>query len=135
MAHRKNGKKEAASPSLQFIYALGSGLMGGIIMLCISFCLAALSVKRSALEGGKVFILALACVAFSAFATGYISAKMMKHKGILYGFISSLLLAVLPIFISLLLTDFKFSYHSIVIILTMVLSGTAGGILAVNILK
>lgn len=135
MKHTKTGKKEAVSAPLKLTYALGSGLVGGIITLCISSCLAALSVKRSSLEGEKVFILALVCAVFSAFITGFITAKMMKHKGILYGFISSLLLAVLLILISLLLTDFKFSYHAIVILLTMILSGTAGGILAVNILK
>lgn len=135
MAHRKNGKKEAVSAPLQLVYALGSGIIGGIIILCISFCLAALSVKRSSSEGERVFILALVSAAFSAFATGFISAKMMKRKGILYGFVSSFLLAILLIFISLLLTDFNFSYHAIVILLTMMFSGIVGGILAVNIIK
>lgn len=133
MAHAKQAKNEPVSMTLKLLKALGYGVAAGIIMLCISLSLAAVSVQRSSSEGSRVFILAVVCAAVSALITGFTTAKIMRCKGILYGALSSFILAVLLIFISLICSDFKFTYHSIVIILTMMLSGAAGGIAAVNL--
>lgn len=133
--HSKQTKKEPISASVQLIRALGFGIGSGIVMLFITLSLAAVSVQHSSLEGRRVFIFAIVCAAVSSLTAGFTSAKIMRCKGILHGALSSLILAFLLIFISLLCSDFKFTYRSIVILLTMILAGATGGITAVNFIR
>lgn len=132
---RNKAKKEPVSAPMQLVRALGFSAGAGIVMLCISLSLAAVSVQRSSLEGNKVFIFAIVCASVSSLAAGFTAARIMRCKGILYGILSSFILAFFVIFISFLCSDFKITYRSIVILLTMILTGAAGGIAAVNFMR
>lgn len=136
MKKRKRANKtEPDSVAKQFLRAIIFGVSAGTIMLCISLSLAAVSVQRSSSEGTKVFILAVICAVCSALVTGFVTSKIMCKKGVLYGFTSSLILAFILLAISLIVSDCKITYHSIAILLTMMLGGATGGVLAVNILN
>lgn len=133
--HTNKTKKEPISAPVKLARSVGTGVAAGIITLCVSMCLASVSIQRSSLDGSKVFVFAVICADVSSLVTGFIAAEIMRCKGILHGTMSSFLLACILILFSFLCSDFKFTYHSVVILLTMILTGAAGGIAAVNFVR
>ncbi|GKU75693.1 TIGR04086 family membrane protein [Paenibacillus sp. L3-i20] len=116
---------------------IGSPLLAGVVFsliwlaigaLLLSFMLHLTNMKESELGTYALFV-----HAFSALAGGFTSGKRSERKGWYNGGVLGLLYGIIVIIVSFLAADATFSWDSVTMLGSALLSGALGGMVGVNL--
>lgn len=131
MRHDKSSTKETdftiALKAILFGVAVGAAICAGFLFLFAFLFVAVKSIPQFMIQ-----VIAIICAAIGAFVSGYISIRIYRSKGLIYGAFAGFLLFVLLTLIAFIISRDKFTYITLIRLLTMVFSGAVGGILGVN---
>lgn len=131
MRHDKSNTKETdftiALKAILFGVAVGAAICAGFLFLFAFLFVAVKSIPQFMIQ-----VIAIICAAIGAFVSGYISIRIYRSKGLIYGAFAGFLLFVLLTLIAFIISRDKFTYITLIRLLTMVFSGAVGGILGVN---
>ena len=115
----------------KYLY-LFKGVIFGLISLITAVLLSALFIYKSNLSDKFYIPLMLASVVLSGFVSGYLSVIKIRKNGLMNGAVSTVA-SVVVLFIAMLVANRGFNLLMIIPCLILVVSGTLGGIAAVNI--
>lgn len=115
----------------KYLY-LFKGVIFGLISLISAVLLSALFIYKSNLSDKFYIPLMLASVVLSGFVSGYLSVMKIRKNGFMNGAVSTVA-SVVVLFIAMLVANRGFNFLMIIPCLILVVSGTLGGIAAVNI--
>lgn len=127
---------QTSNSSDGFIEAFKAMVLGTLIgsVFCVLFlCLFAFifvtvkTIPQSMIQG-----LALLCAAIGAFVSGYVTIRIYRSKGLIYGTSSGILLFLIITIVGFIISRDKFSYITLLKFAIMALSGAIGGVLGVN---
>lgn len=115
---------------LLMLKGIGISMFLSIIMiLVLSMVLSFSNVKESVIMPTVIFI-----SSFSILIGGYLVAKRIENKGIIYGSILGLIYMMILYFISSIMNfDFSLNVSAIMMIAFGIIGGAIGGILGVNL--
>ncbi len=100
-----------------------------IMILILSIVLSFSNVKENVIMPSVIFI-----SSFSILLGGFLVAKKMNEKGIVYGSILGLVyMAILYLISSIINFDFSLNVNAIIMIALGVIGGAIGGVLGVNL--
>lgn len=111
---------------------LFKGVISGLISLISAVLLSALFIYKSNLSDKFYIPLMLASVVLSGFVSGYLSVMKIRKNGLMNGAVSTVA-SVIVLFIAMSVANRGFNLLMIIPCLILVVSGTLGGIAAVNI--
>ena len=115
----------------KYLY-LFKGVIFGLISLISAVLLSALFIYKSNLSDKFYIPLMLASVVLSGFVSGYLSVMKIRKNGLMNGAVSTVA-SVIVLFIAMSVANRGFNFLMIFPCLILVVSGTLGGIAAVNI--
>jgi putative membrane protein (TIGR04086 family) len=115
----------------KYLY-LFKGIISGLISLISAILLSALFIYKSNLSDKFYIPLMLASVVLSGFVSGYLSVMKIRKNGLMNGAVSTVA-SVIVLFIAMSVANRGFNLLMIIPCLILVVSGTLGGIAAVNI--
>ncbi len=115
----------------KYLY-LFKGVIFGLISLISAVLLSVLFIYKSNLSDKFYIPLMLASVVLSGFVSGYLSVMKIRKNGFMNGAVSTVA-SVVVLFIAMLVANRGFNLLMIIPCLILVVSGTLGGIAAVNI--
>lgn len=121
----KNKSKRENTPFLLILYALLTETA-----FFIASCILALILD---IKQGNYYIFCLAALSVGSLASGFISARITRKKGMLNGIIYALPSNILFTLISASLNSFSVDYNVILSLAMLVVCSAAGGIASVNI--
>lgn len=125
-------KVEAAGVTL--IRALLYGAVFGIlIMLALTVLFSILMVSNDMSQSILVVLSGIAC-SLGAFSAGFAAAKKFKSRGFLIGALSALLIFLLILALGLILSN-PITLNAAIKLILVVLFGSIGGIMGINIKK
>lgn len=107
-------------------------LAGAFLCAALMTACAAGFAASGKLPGNLLHGIMLVLLAGSGFVAGSVSAKLAKERGILYGGLSGGVLAVIWLICSIAILGEMLTIGALTKIMILLLSGTIGGILAVN---
>ncbi|MDK2802143.1 MAG: TIGR04086 family membrane protein [Oscillospiraceae bacterium] len=113
-------------------YMMISSIIGLSISIFITFLSAILIVKFS-IPNYIQSIMSTISLALSGFTAGIISSKFIKSKGILFGFLTGIILSIYIILVSLLIFSSGITMLGISKLFIIIICSTIGGILGVNL--
>lgn len=116
-----------ALKAILFGVAVGAAICAGFLFLFAFLFVAVKSIPQFMIQA-----IAMICAAVGAFTSGYISIRIYRSKGLLYGALAGFLLFVLLTLVAFIISRDKFTYITLTRLLTMVFSGAVGGFLGVN---
>ncbi|MVB12958.1 hypothetical protein CAFE_37110 [Caprobacter fermentans] len=121
-------------PVLDAVRAIVIGSVAGAFLCAVFLGVLALAfVSAESIPQGLLSPLVIAVSVLSAFAAGYIAAKISKKRGLLFGAAAGMLLFALFLFSGLAISNKATEpAQSGVRLLVMVLSGSVGGVLSVS---
>jgi len=130
----KSSKSIRQKPVLDSIRAIVIGSVAGALICAVFLGVSALVfVSAESIPRGFLSPLVIAVSVLSAFAAGYIAARISKKRGMLFGAASGILLFALFLFSGLAVSNKAVEpAQSGIRLLVMVLSGAIGGVLAVS---
>ncbi|QAT49698.1 TIGR04086 family membrane protein [Caproiciproducens sp. NJN-50] len=130
----KSSKSIRQKPVLDAIRAIVIGSVAGALICAVFLGVSALVfVSAESIPQGLLSPLVIAVSVLSAFAAGYIAARISKKRGLLFGAASGMLLFALFLFSGLAVSNKAVEPAQCGIrLLVMVLSGAIGGVLAVS---
>ncbi len=127
---------KSTSKGNNFVEAMKAVLLGSVVgsVVCAVFLVlfAFLFVAVKSVPQSIVQIVAIICASLGAFVAGYISIRIYKSKGLIYGAASGLLLFIILTIIAFIVSRDKFTYITAIRLLVMLFSGALGGVLGVN---
>lgn len=115
----------------KYLY-LFKGVIFGLISLISAVLLSALFIYKSNLSDKFYIPLMLASVVLSGFLSGYLSVMKIRKNGLMNGAVSTVA-SVIVLFIAMSVANRGFNFFMIIPCFILVVSGTLGGIAAVNI--
>ena len=115
----------------KYLY-LFKGVIFGLISLITAVLLSTLFIYKSNLSDKFYIPLMLASVVLSGFVSGYLSVMKIRKNGLMNGAVSTVA-SVVVLFIAMSVANRGFNFLMIIPCLILVVSGTLGGIAAVNI--
>lgn len=115
----------------KYLY-LFKGVIFGLISLISAVLLSTLFIYKSNLSDKFYIPLMLASVVLSGFVSGYLSVMKIRKNGLMNGAVSTVA-SVIVLFIAMSVANRGFNLLMIIPCLILVVSGTLGGIAAVNI--
>lgn len=123
-------EKGGVNKVLLMLKGIGISMFLSIIMiLVLSVVLSFSNVKESVIMPTVIFI-----SSFSILIGGYLVAKRIENKGIVYGSILGLIYMMILYFISSIMNfDFSLNVSAIMMIAFGIIGGAIGGILGVNL--
>lgn len=130
----KSSKSIRQKPVLDSIRAIVIGSVAGALICAVFLGISALVfVSAENIPQGVLSPLVIAVSVLSAFAAGYIAARISKKRGMLFGAASGILLFALFLFSGLAVSNKAVEpAQSGMRLLVMILSGAIGGVLAVS---
>ncbi|MBQ8001072.1 MAG: TIGR04086 family membrane protein [Ruminococcus sp.] len=111
------------------IFGLLAGCAGTAVLLCIS-TLVLLVMGTLPHNFIEWIIIGLCCI--SAFVCGYITARVTKANGLLWGAVSGVLMFIIVLLAGLISSDGNFTYMTILKFACLTVCGGLGGIKGVN---
>lgn len=123
----KDTEISTALKSILFGAAVGATICAGFLFLFAFLFVAVKSIPQYFIQAIAIF-----CAAVGAFVSGYISVKIYRSKGLIYGALAGVLLFFMLTVISFIVSRDKFTYITLIRFLAMIFSGAFGGVLAVN---
>lgn len=115
----------------KYLY-LFKGVISGLISLISAVLLSALFIYKSNLSDKFYIPLMLASIVLSGFVSGYLSVMKIRKNGLMNGAVSTVA-SVIVLFIAMSVANRGFNLLMIIPCLILAVSGTLGGIAAVNI--
>ncbi len=113
----------------KYLIGVAAGIIGVVVMLCISSLILTISGVPDAL----LDLFAYLSVAVGAFVAGYISLRLLGSSGLTNGLATGALMFFIQFIVSLAFSDGKvFSLQTLVYLLINCLLATVGGIVGVN---
>ncbi len=130
----KSSKSKSQRPVPEAIRAIVIGsIAGALICAVILGILALIFVRAESIPQRLLFPLIIAVSVLSAFAAGYLTVKISRKRGLLFGAVSGLVLFALFLFAGLAVSNKSAEpAQSGMRLLVMVLSGSIGGVLSVS---
>lgn len=130
----KNSKSARQKPVIDAIRAIVIGTVAGALICAVILGVSALVfVSAENIPQGLLSPLVIAVSVVSAFAAGYIAARISKKRGLLFGAASGMLLFALFLFSGLAVSNKAAEpVQSGIRLLVMILSGAIGGVFAVS---
>ena len=125
MKKQLNKSKATSTPVLLILYAF----LAEIIFFTAS-CIIALILD---IKHENYYIFSITALALGSFASGFVSTRKIRRKGMLNGIIYALPSNLIFTFISVILNSFSIDYNIIFTFILVVVSSAAGGITSVNI--
>lgn len=113
-------------------YMLISSIIGLSISILIAFLSAILVVKFN-IPNYLASIISTISLAISGLISGILSSRFIKSKGILFGFITGIILSIYIILVSLLIFKSGITMLGISRLFIIIICSTIGGILGVNL--
>ena len=123
----KDTEISTALKSILFGATVGATICAGFLFLFAFLFVAVKSIPQYFIQAIAIF-----CAAVGAFVSGYISVKIYRSKGLIYGALAGVLLFFMLTVISFIVSRDKFTYITLIRFLAMIFSGAFGGVLAVN---
>lgn len=108
------------------------GLLCCAISISLLFVIASLIISRFDVPIPSISTIVLVCAGISSFLGGYVSAKIYKRQGLIIGFLSGLLFALVIIICSLLEAGSLISVQNLIKYIVILVAAMLGGILGVN---
>jgi putative membrane protein (TIGR04086 family) len=131
LGYDKNGGVQGnMSKSIKSI-VLGTAVGGIMCMLCL-FVFAIFFVSAKVIPQTMIQPLILVSCALGAFIGGYITVRILRVQGLLFGILSGMLLFVIVCLVSVIAIREPFSTFALVKGVLMMLAGAIGGIIGVN---
>lgn len=100
------------------------------ILFFTAVCILALVLD---IKDGSYYIFSLAAVSAGSAASGFITARIIKHKGMLNGIIYALPSNIIFTLISAASNSFRVDYNILISFALLVICSAAGGVASVNI--
>lgn len=126
--HKKRKKLK-----LGFLPAIFSGVISGLFTCVVLILLISTVFSQSQTTPNKFFYyFMLLCPIIGSFFSGYVSAYVLKEKGMILGLISSFLMFVFIFFVGLIFSGENLSIITFIRFVSMLISGAVGGIISVN---
>lgn len=129
----KKRKQEKAKEKNQYVYCVIKGLIFGLASFLILISLFAFVITRIDLSENQIKICAVLCSALSSFIGGFSSTRSIRRKGVYLGAVTSLSMTVLIFLILLAVNGTDIGYTFFIVMPITLLTGSIGGISAVNI--
>ena len=131
MKHDKSINKDAnfsaALKASLFGTAVGALICAGFLLLFSFFFVAVKSVPQFMIQTIAIF-----CAVIGAFIAGYITTRIYRSKGLVYGAFAGFLLFFVITLIAFIISRDKFTFLTLIRFSVMVFSGAIGGVLGVN---
>ena len=105
----------------------------GAVIYFIMFIMSAFIAMSADFKSGSDMIVSLAVFSLCSFLTALIAGVKIRERGLLVGLIYTLPLNTLVLLLSLLFADFSVDYHFVVSAISLLFSGSIGGIVGVNL--
>lgn len=130
----KNGKSATTENQLSrstkaILFGTITGTFSSIFILVV---LSFLFVKSQNIPIFVITPLTMFIIALGAFVSGYISARILRNNGLLYGIISGFIMFIIVFISGLMISGREISTLSLVKLTLMLLMGAIGGIIGVN---
>lgn len=129
----KGSNAAGQKPILSAIRAIIIGAVAGAAVCAVLLALCALafvSTENIPHDFLPAFIIAVSVI--SSFFAGFITAKISKQRGLIYGSMAGLLLFILFLVSGLAASQSTVSSEAFIRLLVMLLSGAIGGLVAVS---
>ena len=117
----------AALKAVLFRAAVGATICAGFLFLFAFLFVVVKSIPQYMIQTIAIF-----CASVGAFVSGYISVKIYRSKGLIYGALAGILLFFMLTVVAFIISRDKFTYITLVRFFSMIFSGALGGVLAVN---
>ena len=130
LSYDKNGETQGIGRSVKSI-VLGTAIGGVVCILCLVL-FALLFVISKRIPQTMIQPLILVACAVGAFIGGYITVRIIRTKGLLFGILSGLLLFAIVCLVSVIAIRTPFSTYALIKGIIMMLMGAIGGIIGVN---
>jgi len=131
LRHDKTSNKDTdftiALKAILFGAAVGAAICAGFLFLFAFLFVAVKSIPQFMIQSVAIF-----CSAIGAFVSGYVSIRIYRSKGLVYGAFAGFLLFAIITLIAFIISRDKFTYITLMRLLIMVFSGAVGGVLSVN---
>ncbi len=128
----KNDKSQQLTVKTMARAVIFGGLFGGIILILMLLLSAFIVLKMRTISQGIVFGASIISSCISSFFAGFISARILKERGMAVGALSSLLLFIIILITGTLFTADNVNLSTLMRLAAMILSGAFGGVLGVN---
>ncbi len=121
-------------PILAAVRAVVVGALSGAVLCAVLLALCTLAfVSSENVPHGFLQPFVICISVFSSFFAGYVTARLLKQRGLIFGMVSGLLLFLLFFLSGLVLSQNACVASEVTVrLLTMVISGGLGGLLAVS---
>lgn len=127
------GTRKEVSTATKILRPLWMGLGIGVIVCAVILLIAAAVMTTGILPASAVTPIALVSVAISAFASGFVAARLSRERGLLYGAGVGLLLFLLITVVGMVTSQ---EFRGTMMLLKAALTigfGALGGVLGVNV--
>lgn len=131
MGYDKNGGAQSTMSKSVKSIVLGTAVGGILCMLCL-LVFAAFFVGAKVIPQAMIQPLILASCALGAFMGGFVTVRILRAQGLMFGILSGLLLFAIVCLVSVIAIREPFSTFAFVKGILMMLAGAIGGIVAVN---
>lgn len=128
---RKEKSRQLTAKAMLCAAAIG-GLCGGAALIAMLLLSALFTLKMRSLSQTAVFAAAIISLCVSAFLGGFISARILKERGMAAGALSALILFILVLIAGTIFSSDSINFDTLMRFAAMLLSGAFGGILGVN---
>ena len=109
------------------------GLVFGILLCTVLLLLFSLVLlKLSLVSDNIIYTLTFTSSALSAFVSSYITLRLLKHNGFMYGILIGFLLFFFFTFIGFFISRESFSLFTLIKLFIMIFMGALGGIISAN---
>ena len=113
--------------AILFGAAVGATICAGFLFLFAFLFVMVKSVPQFLIQ-----VIAIFCAAIGAFVAGYVTARVCRFRGLIYGALAGLFLFVLITLVAFVISRDRFTYLTLVRLLVLTLAGACGGVLSVN---
>lgn len=122
-----------SNKNVKLLRAVLIGVLVGVLLCTVFLAVTSFSfVKMGKIPIEAVGILTQVFAAFSAFASGFISVRIIKEHGMVVGLFSGFILFLITLIAGLFFTEQSVSFATLTKAFLMCISGSIGGIVAVN---
>lgn len=133
MSYSKMSSKIESNNYKNSIKAVIWGLLAGsIVCTAFLFLFSLVFLKIKSVPFSMVNTLATICAAFGAFVSGYITVRIYRKNGFLYGATAGFVLFLILTVIGFIVSRDKFTYLTLVKFIVLTLMGAIGGVFGVN---
>lgn len=129
---RINTKTESSNYKNSLKSIIWGLLAGAAVCTIFLFLFAFIFVKIKSVPFSMVNTLAIICASLGGFSAGYITVRIHKKNGLLYGAAAGFALFSIITVVGFMVSRDKFTYLTLIRLLALTLMGAVGGVLAVN---